>query len=121
MIGVLAYSATALVCLSHQGGTLLVALNDEAHWTLWWAEGNSISLRTQLINGSCNVVTDPLSWGSQFPATEWTCLHEVCYTLWQTWGMSLVDLFTTNQTFWLPALVSPFQDPMAITIPFLRF
>ena len=114
-VGVCADNTTALAYLSHQGGTHSSALNDEAQRTLRWEESKSISLRTQFISGSRNVVADSLSRRSQVLSTEWTLHHEVCRALWRLWGMSLVVLFITSQNFRLPAFVSPFPDPMAIT------
>ena len=113
-VGVCADSTTALAYLSHQGGTHSSALNDEAQRTLRWEESKSISLRTQFISGSRNVVADSLSRRSQVLSTEWTLHHEVCLALWRLWGIPLVDLFATSQNFRLPAFVSPFPDPMAI-------
>lgn len=79
-------------------------------------ESRSITLRTQFINGSCNVVMDSLHRRSQALSKEWTLHHEVCRTLWRLWGMPLVDLFATSQNFRLPTFVSPFPDPMAIAM-----
>ena len=113
-VGVFVVNTTALAYLSHQGGTHSSVLNAEAQRTLRWAEAHSITIRTQFVRGTRNVVADSLSWGSQVISTEWTLHHEVCRALWRLWGRPLVDLFATSQNFRLPSFVSPFRDPMAI-------
>ncbi|MPC17309.1 hypothetical protein E2C01_010160 [Portunus trituberculatus] len=106
MVGVFMDNITALAYLSHHGGIHSLTLNDEVQRMLRWAEDRAIVLRPQLISGSHNTVADSLSQESQVISMEWT--------LWQLWGMPLVDLFTTSQNFRLPAFVSLLPNPMAI-------
>ena len=120
-VGVFADNTTALAYLSHQGGTHSSTLNEEAQQTLRWAESRSISIRTQFISGTRNVVADSLSRRHQILSSEWTLHPEVCRNLWRLWGMPLVDLFATSQNFRLPSFVSPFPDPMAIATDALLF
>lgn len=74
----------------------------------------SITLSTQFIRGSRNVVADCLSRRSQVLSSEWTQHQDVCRALRRLWGMPLVDLFATSQNHRLPTFVSPFTNPMAI-------
>lgn len=113
-VGLFSDNTTALAYLAHQGGTHSSTLNLEAQRILRWAESKSISIRTQFIRGSHNVVADSLSRRHQVIPTEWTLHQEVCQDLWKLWGRPLIDLFATSQNYRIPTFVSPFKDPMAI-------
>lgn len=113
-VGVMADSTTDLAYLWHQGGTHSSGLNVEAQRTLHWVQERSISLRTQFISESRNIVANSFSRKSQVLSTEWTLHQEVCRALWRLWNMVLVSLFATSQNFRIPAYVSPFPDSMTI-------
>jgi len=60
-VGVFADNTTALAYIAHQGGTHSSTLNNEAQRILRWAEDKAITIKTQFVSGTCNVVADSLS------------------------------------------------------------
>ena len=113
-VAVFSDNATALSYLAKEGGTRSTSLNAEAQRILAWAEVHSVTILTQFVKGSSNVLADCLSRRAQIISTEWTLHHEVCSQLWKLWGYPTVDLFATRLNFRLPNFVSPFHDPCAV-------
>ena len=114
VVAVFSDNTTALAYLSREGGTHSTLLNLEARQILDWAECHSVTILTQFVRGSVNVVADCLSRRHQVLSTEWTLHMDVCHQLWRVWGYPTVDLFATRLNFRIPNFVSPFQDPTAI-------
>lgn len=113
-VAIFSDNATALAYINKQGGTRSSSLNYEAQTILRWTEQYAVTIITQFVKGSSNVLADCLSRRSQIISTEWTLNQEVCNSLWKVWGMPLIDLFATRLNYRLPTFISPFKDPMAI-------
>ena len=120
-IAIFSDNTTALSYLLRQGGTRSWSLNIEAQAILEWAEQRAVTLTTQFIRGSANVLADSLSRRSQIISTEWTLHQEVCNSLWRLNGRPLIDLFSTRLNYRIPTFISPFQDPMALVVDAFLF
>ena len=107
-------NSTVVAYIKHQGGTRSQSLCQETLLLLQWAQQHRITLSSQFIPGSSNVVADQLSRRKQVLPAEWT-LHElVCRQIWRVWEYPQVDLFATAKTHRLPSYFSPVQDPQAL-------
>ena len=113
-VAVCSDNTTALAYLQKKGGTHSKTLFLEAHRLLMWTELHKVTLVTQFVKGSLNVMADTLSRRNQVLPTEWCLKLEVCQALWKVWGTPSLDLFATRWNTRLPRFCSPMRDPLAI-------
>ena len=85
-------NTTALAYVCKQGGTLSPVLNREAQLLIRWL--SLVSLVSQFVVKSRNVVADSLTCRIQVIRSEWTLVQEVVDDLLQRWPAT-VDLFAT--------------------------
>ena len=93
-------------------GALIWRTRSSWEFVLRWVASLLISLLSQFIVGTRNIVADSLSRRQHVLGSKWTLAFDVVTEL-QARLPVMVDLFATSLNYCLPVYFSPFADPMA--------